>query len=195
MRPQTLKERNDFVAVSKVAPKATPKTVKTASPAETQTKPEQKTKYKLRTEIDPNAVVTVKNGFPGRLVFRSSKTGERFIWSEFGDEQDMEFAELKNARNSSKDFFKNNWFLIDDPAVLEALGMEQYYRNALGADALMSLFEKTPDEIKDTVSQLSSGQKESLRYRAKYLIIEGEIDSLGTIKALEESLGIQLLDR
>ena len=49
-------------------------------------------------EIDPSQYVTVKNGFQGRLVYRSSRTGETFIWDGFGSEQEMELRELKNVR-------------------------------------------------------------------------------------------------
>ena len=46
-------------------------------------------------DIDPNQIVTVRNGFQGMLIYKSKKTGERYIWQEFGDEQDMELSELK----------------------------------------------------------------------------------------------------
>ena len=59
-------------------------------------------------DIDPNQYVVVRNGFQGRLVYISKKTGERFVWDGFGSEQEMELRELKNARNSYKKFFENN---------------------------------------------------------------------------------------
>ena len=140
-------------------------------------------------------IVTVKNGFQGLLVYKSRRTNERFVWETFGDEQDMDLQELKNARNSSKTFFENNWFLIDDPEVLEYLGVSQYYKYALNFDSFDGLFNKTPDEISDTISRLSTGQKKSVAYRAKELIANGSIDSIKVINALEESLSIELIDR
>ena len=62
-------------------------------------------------DIDPDQYVTVRNGFQGRLVYKSRHTGEKFIWDTFGAEQDMELSELKRARSSSKKFFINNWFI------------------------------------------------------------------------------------
>lgn len=46
-------------------------------------------------EIDPNQIITVRNGFQGRLVYKSKRTGERWSWESFGAEQDMELSELK----------------------------------------------------------------------------------------------------
>lgn len=154
-----------------------------------------KKQYKVKKNLDPNMIVTVKNGFQGRLIYKSKRTNERFEWEEFGDEQDMDLQELKNARNASKAFFANNWFLIDDPEVLEYLGVAQYYKFALDFNSFDDLFTKSPSEIKDTINHLSVGQKKSVAYRAKELIADGIIDSIKVINALEESLSIELIDR
>lgn len=155
----------------------------------------EKKTYKVKKNLDPNMVVTIKNGFQGRLVYQSKKTGETFIWEEFGDEQDMELSEVKAARNSSKKFFINNWFLIDDPEVIEYLGVEQYYKHALNSENFDEIFNKTAKEIKEIISQLSTGQKRSLAYRAKQLIEDGTVDSIKVIKALEDGLGVELILR
>ena len=145
--------------------------------------------------FDPNQIVTVRNGFQGRLVYKSKKTGEVFIWEEFGAEQDMELAELKSARSSSKKFFINNWFMIDDPEIIDYLGMSQYYKSALSIDEFDALFTKSAGEVRETVSKLSAGQKKSVAYRARQLIERGEINSNKVISTLEECLGIELVER
>lgn len=146
-------------------------------------------------EIDPHQYITVRNGFQGRLVYISKRTGEKFVWDSFGDEQDIELIELKNAKNSSKKFFTNNWFVFEDGWVLDYLGVRQFYRNALSIDNFDSVFSQTPAEIKKTIGKLSAGQKRSLAYRAKQLIADGEIDSNKAISALEEALGVELIER
>lgn len=160
--------------------------------------PEQATpkqNYKIKKNLDPNMIVTVRNGFQGMMVYVSKRTNERFIWESFGDEQDMDLQELKNAKNSSKGFFENNYFLIDDPEIIEYLGVERYYKNALSYDTFDDLFSKTPDEIRKAISKLSNGQKRSVAYRAKQFIETGKIDSIKVINALEESLSIDLIEK
>ena len=145
--------------------------------------------------FDPNQIVTVYNGFQGKLVYRSKKTGERFVWNEFGAEQDMELSELKSARSSSKKYFINNWFMFDDPEIVDYLGMTQYYRFALKLDEFDKLFSKSVPEIEETIGRLSAGQKKSVAYRAKQLIANGGIDSNRVIAALERCLGVELVER
>ncbi len=146
-------------------------------------------------KIDPNQIVTVRNGFQGTLVYKSKHTNEKWVWDEFGAEQDMELSELKSARSSNKQFFINNWFMFDEDWIVDYLGMRRYYENALPLDDFDKLFEKSASEVENVISKLSDGQKKSVAYRAKQLIAEGGIDSNKTISTLEQCLGIELIER
>ena len=146
-------------------------------------------------EIDPNQIITVRNGFQGRLVYKSKRTGERWSWESFGAEQDMELSELKNAKNSNKKYFINNWFMFDEDWVIDYLGMRQYYKNSLNIQDFDQLFKKPVGEIEDIISKLSEGQRKSVAYRAKQLIAEEEIDSNRVINTLEKCLGVELVER
>ncbi len=146
-------------------------------------------------KVDLNQFITVRNGFHGQLLYRSSRSGELYRWSAFGDDQEIELWELRNALSSAKSFFINNWFMFPEDWVIDWLGVRKYYRNAVGIDGFDGIFEKTPDEIVKAVSEMSRGQKKSLMYRALDKIGSGEIDSRRTIAALEEALGVELIEK
>lgn len=146
-------------------------------------------------DIDIHQYVTVKNGFQGMLVYVSRRTGERYVWDGFGTEQDMELQELKNAKNSNKAFFINNWFMFDEPWIIDYLGVRQFYKNALDIENFDSLFAEQPNDIIKKVSKLSDGQKRSVAYRARQLVASGGIDSNKAISALEKALGVELVER
>ena len=148
-------------------------------------------------EIDIHQYITVLNGFQGELIYKSRKTGELFTWEKFGEEQETELAELRDAKNSSKKFFINNWFMFkpDDDWVIDFLGVRRFYKNSLGIDNFDEIFEKPPAEIKRVVSELSDGQKKSVMYRAKELISNGGIDSMKAVEALEDALSMEIIER
>ena len=148
-------------------------------------------------DIDPNQIVTVRNGFNGKLVYISPRTHEIFKWESFGDEQEMELRELRNAKSSAKKFFINNWFMFDEANVwvIDYLGLNQYYKNALTLDDFDDLFTKPASEIELIISQLSKGQKQSVAYMARQLILDGKIDSRSVVAALERSLGVDIVER
>lgn len=171
------------------------RTTATESVESKQVQQEVEKKPLVPKDIDPSQYVTVRNGFQGRLVYKSKRTGERFVWDSFGAEQDMELSELRNARNSNKKYFINNWFMFDEPWIVDYLGMGKYYRFAISIQDFDKLFTKPASEIEKTIANLSDGQKQSVAYRAKQLISEGGIDSNRLIATLEKCLGIELIER
>ena len=171
------------------------RTTATESIVSKQVQQEAEKKPLVPKDIDPSQYVTVRNGFQGRLVYKSKRTGERFVWDSFGAEQDMELSELRNARNSNKKYFINNWFMFDEPWIVDYLGMGKYYRFAISIQDFDKLFTKPASEIEKTIANLSDGQKQSVAYRAKQLISEGGIDSNRLIATLEKCLGIELIER
>ena len=56
-------------------------------------KPEKKVvKYDF-SDVDVNEYIPVLNGFEGKLIYKSKKTGEKFEWDKIGDEQLIELIE------------------------------------------------------------------------------------------------------
>lgn len=157
----------------------------------------EKSKPLIPKEVDLNQLIPVLNGYQGLLVYKSARTNEKFVWPEFGSEQMVELRELRNAKNTWKKYFINNWFMFDEDYawVVDYLGMGQYYKYALRIDEFDNLFSMSAEEIEAAVSNLSAGQKRSVSYRAKQLIADGEIDSFKAIAALERSLGIELVEK
>lgn len=184
-RKQTVTETVEETVVDN----ATEETVSAAS-----TKAPRK-QLKVKNNLTPETLITVRNGFNGKLIYKSKRYGEVFEWEEFGDEQELELQELKNAKNSYKAFFENNWFLIDNPEVIDYLGIDRYYKNSLNFEEFDTIFKQTPDEIEDRIRHLPDGQKVSLAYRCKQLISDGTVDSLKVINTLEKSLGIELIEK
>lgn len=148
-------------------------------------------------DINLDQLIPVYNGFHGVLVYASKKTGEIYQWDNFGDYQDIELKELKVAKSSSKDFFINNWFMFDDEHqwVIDYLGLQQFYKNSISLEGFEDILTLTPAKIKSTIAGMSKGQKDSLMYMVKNMVANNEIDSLKTLSALEEGLGITLIEK
>lgn len=146
-------------------------------------------------KIDPNMLVSVKNGFAGKLIYISSRTGEEYVWEKYGDEHDMELRELKNAKGSAKKFYENNWFMFDEDWVIDYIGVREFYKVFASTEDIDNVFSLGADEIKVKLANISEGQRSALARRAKELFAEGGIDSIRVIEALEETLGITLIGK
>lgn len=184
-----------------MASETTKKTTSAKSEKAEETKDVQKEtssaqpKPKLKAkDIDLNQYVTVRNGFHGMLIYVSKRTGEVFEWDEFGAEQEMELGELKNAKNSNKNFFINNWFMFDDPWIIDFLGVGQFYKNTIPIAEFDNIFEMDAAEAAKVLKKIPEGQKRSIAYRARQLIEENAIDSMKLVSVLEKELGVDLVE-
>ena len=148
---------------------------------------------RVRKNLDPNMFVIVRNGFHGPLYYRDTNTSEEHFWPEFGDEADMTLSTLMNARGSQRRFFSDNWWLIDDPDVIDYLGVGRYYKNALTYDDFYEIFDLPYDEIREKLEGLSDGQKRSVAFMAKEQIESGELSDLNVVKMLEDVLHTELI--
>lgn len=144
-------------------------------------------------EITNDTMIECRSGTAGNLIYKSSlNPGYTVEWEDFGDIQEIEYRELVSMRANQRRFFEDNWILIDDPAVIKKLGVVRYYQNSLTTDDFEDVFTMTADEIKEIVPTLPGGTKDAIASEAKKKIESGELDSRSAIKALEDSLDVEL---
>ena len=138
--------------------------------------------------------IPVRNAFPGGLIYRDSRTGLMYKWSNEGDIEYVELGELRTARNTQPKFFENNWWEIDEVRVLEWLNATKFYKDSLMLKDFDVLFSKSPDEIISIVAKIPEAQRENLILRVRAKVAAGEIDSLKVVRALEGVLNVKLSD-
>lgn len=137
--------------------------------------------------------ICVKSGYPGKLIFRSDKTGLTYIWDDMTAENYISVDELLDARGKHPKFFSKNYFLFDDMAVVEYLKMSKYYANALTSEEFATIFALPDKKMVERIAKLSEGQKRTLSYLAVAQIDSKDIDSRKKIEALEQALGEKFL--
>jgi len=161
-----------------------------------------KPKVNKKISIPLDTMISCKSAVRGTLEYHSKRVmGYQVVWDDFGDEQFVELQELVSMRNTDLRFFKDNWVVIDDSdeytanEILKFIRVDQYYKDLIDIDNFDSLFNEDPKIIKEKISKMSSGLKDTIGIRAKQLYNNGVLDSRSRIDALEESLGIELTVR
>ena len=156
-----------------------------------QAKPKKKAPAKkARPAFDSGDYVTVRNGCHCRLKYRDMTTGATYEWRSFGDEEEMTVGELQRARSSQPAFFTENWWLFDDPELVEYLRATRYYKNTLTMDEFNGLFDMPASKIAEAVAKMPSGQRSGVVSEAKRLIEADQLYDIRVIRALENALQV-----
>lgn len=154
-------------------------------------------------KLDDSVLVTVKSNCYGELIYINHKTGDKTVWDNFGDTQDVTMGDLRSMKGAQRAFYENNWIYIVSVAdegyedvtpesVYKTLGVTQYYKDILSLENVNSVFNWKPDDIKSKIPMMSSGLKTSIVVAANELIEQGVLESMSKVKALEEALGCKL---
>lgn len=155
-------------------------------------------KERAITRIPLDLIVTVKNNQTSPLLYRSNDDSTLLEWDEFGSEEYMTVRELVTMRNSQRRFFEDNWITLDDTDEYTAdelykfLRVDKMYSKILDIWQIEDLFHSKPSEVKAVISTLSKGMKQTIKDFAIKKYKSGALDSKQLIKALEESLMIEL---
>ena len=72
------------------------------------------------SDVDINEYIPVLNGFEGKLIYKSKKTGEKFEWDKIGDEQLIETAAVEYGLGHSEKVV-----VVDDTYQLGDLAREE----------------------------------------------------------------------
>lgn len=155
--------------------------------------------------IPDSALINVKSNAFGKLIYASKKTGERIVWEQCGEIQQVTLATLRSVKLEAGHFFREQLIIpvgfADENAdkftpadIYKQLFVTQYYKNLIDPSDYESLCTMTPDEIKTKISFMSTGAKENLAVAVNTFIEKGVLDSIKAIKAFEEALGCELRD-
>lgn len=179
---------------SSVQKKTTSETVKESVVEEETTVEAEPVKEKRVYAKDD--LISCRNLFPGTNIMIGKRSKNKYIWTGFGDEQEVEYEDLKAAvLNKRSDFIYSPTLLIqDDEFISQFPYLENFYKNMATPEELVSLVETgSAEELEDALASLPQGLKDSIKGIVATLIYDGKLDSVKKIKVLDEVLGTELL--
>ena len=145
-----------------------------------------------KKKIDRDTVVGCRNLTSGRLTYISKKTGMETVWSEFGDEEYLDVAELLTMKTSQPAFLKEPWLFIDDEDVVEYLGLKEMYKSIIPIDEVEDFFNLSTAEARKIIPRLPKGMKTLIGEMARKGIQNETLTNINMIRLLQDELNLDL---
>lgn len=145
-----------------------------------------------KKQVDRDLMVACRNVTEGRLTYISKKTGLQTRWSNYGDIEYLDVAELMTMKASQPKFLTEPWLVIEDDDVVEFLGLKHLYQKLVDVDDLNSFFNKSHTEMEKILDRIPNGVKESIATRARKMVEDGTLYDNRKIRVIEEKLQIDL---
>lgn len=130
----------------------------------------------------------------GKTYVKGKRTGTLYGFLAAGDEIEIEYQDLAaEVREASGIIFHPMIVIEDEDFIKEFPKLEKFYKNMYTQSELMGFLKKSANQVKGILPTLPVGVQESLKSIAAEMIRTKQLDSLSTIKALDEVWGTNLV--
>ena len=174
--PEPVVETETAVKEESVAPKVAPKTVK-------------------RTERDGDELIPCRSIVNGEMICIAKKTGNKYVWSSYGDVTEVEYQDLMGLRASRSRFIFGPLFMIEDEDLLSELRWKQVkelYDNLYSVADIYDVLELPVDQFRTALEKMPNSFRKSIAAEISRRLDNGLFDSIQKVKITDEICGTDL---
>ena len=151
-------------------------------------KPEPKQKRKFAQ----SDMIPCRSVMYGELLLPAKKSGILYTWANYGDITEVEYRDLQALRSMRSAYINEPAFVILDEDLVEQWSeLKPLYENVMSED-LDKLFTLPINQFKAKLKKFPTSYKNTIKNIAADKIVNGSLDSLQKIKAIDEILGTDL---
>lgn len=143
---------------------------------------------KSRREYSSSDLIPCKSVRYGTLQHVSKKSGNLYEWSDYGDVVDIEYGDLMALKARKSKFIFSPWFIILDDQIAEDWKLTEIYSYFEDFDDVEEFLQSGAVTIRRKLPNAPQGYKDLVTYTAGNMLRNGTLDSIATIKAVDEIL-------
>ena len=157
-------------------------------------KTDAKKAKKAPRKYAPDDMITCRSITYGELLLTGAKSKLLYTWANYGDTTDMYFQDLQALKSTKSSYLFKPRFIIEDEELVEqwAGDLKKMYDDIVTMD-VEALFKLPANQLKAKLKKAPSGIQQAVKNVAGEKIMNGSLDSLAKIKAIDEVLGTQLM--
>ena len=137
--------------------------------------------------------VRVASVVAGALVYADDVSGNKYEWPEFGDVEEVEYADLLRMIKKRQILFKPSAIVLDKDVIEQNKTLYELYETLYTPAEIREVLSLDPTSLKAKIESLPGNVKENVKNIAIVMIDKGELDSVAKIKVLDEIYGTKLL--
>lgn len=129
----------------------------------------------------------------GELLLTGPKSKLLYSWANYGDVTEIPFQDLQALRSTRSSYLFRPRFIIEDEDLVElwAKDLKDMYDNLVDED-VDALFKLPLNQFKSKLKKAPKGVQQAVKNIAGEKILNGSLDSLAKIKAIDEILNTDL---
>lgn len=153
----------------------------------------KKVAHKEVKKYAPTDMIPCRSITYGELLLTGAKSRWLYRWANYGDVTEMEFQDLQALRSTRSTYLFKPRFIIEDPELVEQWKSDlgKMYDDIVATD-VEELFRLPVNQLRAKLKKAPVGIQQAVKNLAGEKIMNGSLDSLAKIKAIDEILGTEL---
>ena len=153
----------------------------------------KKASVKTPRKFAPDELITCRSITYGELLLSGTKSKLLYSWANYGDTTEVEFQDLQALKSTHSSYLYRPRFIIEDEELVEQWSKDfgEMYKNIVDVD-VEDLFKLPLNQFKSRLKKAPKGVQQAVKNIAGEKIMNGSLDSLAKIKAIDEILGTDL---
>lgn len=141
----------------------------------------------------PDDLIPCRSITYGELLLTAPKSKLLYSWSNYGDITEIEFQDLQALKSMRSSYIFKPRFIIEDLELVEQWNKDlgKIYSDIIEVD-VEDLFSLPLNQFKSKLKKAPSGIQQAVKNVAGEKILNGSLDSLAKIRAIDEILGTDL---
>ena len=154
---------------------------------------ESKSAKKTARKFAPDDLIVCRSITFGELLLTGKKSKLLYSWANYGDTTEVEYQDLQALKSTRSSYLFKPRFIIEDEELVEQWGKDfgDIYKNIEDIDA-EDLLKLPVAQLRSKLKKASKGVQLAVKNIAGDKILNGSLDSLAKIKAIDEILGTDL---
>lgn len=154
---------------------------------------ESKVVKKTPRKFAPDDLIVCRSITFGELLLTGKKSKLLYSWANYGDTTEVEYQDLQALKSTRSSYLFKPRFIIEDEDLVEQWGKDfgDVYKNIEDIDA-EDLLKLPVAQLRSKLKKASKGVQLAVKNIAGDKILNGSLDSLAKIKAIDEILGTDL---
>lgn len=150
--------------------------------------------FEPRHNLGDNDLVLCMSGVSGNLNFVSPLSGFRATVNGFGQTMKIPYKDLVYVNNIANKAFMEGQIIVLNKAVQEEFGLTEVYKSVITPKNIDAVLNFEAEKLSNFIKEMPKGMKATLYDEARNKYRSGEIDSVHTIKVLEDEFGVSFED-
>lgn len=154
---------------------------------------QKKTSAKTIRKYAPDDLIPCRSVTYGELLLSAPKSKLMYVWANYNDVTEVEFQDLQALKSIRSSYLFRPRIVIEDDELVEQWGKDfkDMYSKIVNVD-VEDMFNLPLGKFKTALKNAPKGVQQAVKNIAGEKILDGSLDSLAKIKAIDEILGTDL---